>query len=857
MEIESYYGKKIIAVLGYNPRAVVSEAEDGINNRCYVYPKYLQNEAGVWQPIDPRDFPSTERIDVVISNGQSAEEVVRQLGTFVFVQINVLTEKTTLNPQTRYRAKYNPSYKNQSEIIMSELGSVKLNLFQVIQLNISPKKFCDEKKIENFAEDVYTNTVFVHIADSYYGPFNKDKIGSDLVFTGLQETNDIVGRYEYDRLESFLLEISDVYSTKKTVSFIFRKTLQPGEFIDTFAEEKIDWITDAELINMLISTIKNAPDLDYFKSQVRQIRRAIEESVALEKQTFISEERIERIEELLQNAEMRSGLLEQILNFMLENSNSSDKLLRLLAEDKFDSIKDKLLPMQEIQKRIDEKREELDQIESGIANNRERAIQENKVELDRIRKREEESLASLKAEITALETKKDDLAKWVDIAGDIGNMEEKKRTLSSEITRLQSNYDYQKEQNDKLEYQVKKILEDLNSAAPLTGKLIERKLIDRVLKTVSGEISEEEAGIVPFSKDLLLRDVSSDTIIDYVYNDIQNRANRNVTKNDVINYLLCISQGFITVFAGDPGTGKTSLCSLLAKSLGLARKGSDNRYVEVSVERGWSSHKDYIGYYNPLTKCLEKSNAEIYDAFRLLSEESDFSDNAPFFLLLDEANLSPIEHYWSPFLKLCDRDSCSGNLLVLGGDVKWRIPRHLRFLATVNFDHTTEELSPRFLDRAWIITLEPEMLQMMDMEEEPVLLNENTFDYSSLEAAFAKVSKDVELNKTIAIKWDSIQKKFKDNNIPIMPRNLKMVKNYCFVASALMDTQTEETKFAPIDYAVAQKILPTINGTGENYKRLIEDLLQECENMPISQKHLRRMKEVAERNLGFYQFFAR
>ena len=31
---------------------------------------------------------------------------------------------------------------------------------------------------------------------------------------------------------------------------------------------------------------------------------------------------------------------------------------------------------------------------------------------------------------------------------------------------------------------------------------------------------------------------------------------------------------------------------------------------------------------------------------------------------------------------------------------------YVRFIATVNFDHTTEELSPRFLDRSWIITLD-------------------------------------------------------------------------------------------------------------------------------------------------------
>ena len=74
-----------------------------------------------------------------------------------------------------------------------------------------------------------------------------------------------------------------------------------------------------------------------------------------------------------------------------------------------------------------------------------------------------------------------------------------------------------------------------------------------------------------------------------------------------------------------------------------------------------------------------------------------------------------------------------------------------------------------------------------------------------------------------------------------------------------MDLSSNKTKFAPLDYALAQKILPTINGSGDNYKFLIDALLEECkiETMPISAKHLKRMQRVADKNLGYYQFFAR
>ena len=73
-----------------------------------------------------------------------------------------------------------------------------------------------------------------------------------------------------------------------------------------------------------------------------------------------------------------------------------------------------------------------------------------------------------------------------------------------------------------------------------------------------------------------------------------------------------------------------------------------------------------------------------------------------------------------------------------------------------------------------------------------------------------------------------------------------------------MERDTPATKFAPLDYTLSQKILPTINGNGDNYCMLIEELSKECtpQNMPITAKHLERMKRSADNNMGFYQFFS-
>jgi ABC-type Mn2+/Zn2+ transport system ATPase subunit len=52
----------------------------------------------------------------------------------------------------------------------------------------------------------------------------------------------------------------------------------------------------------------------------------------------------------------------------------------------------------------------------------------------------------------------------------------------------------------------------------------------------------------------------------------------------------------LTIFAGLPGTGKSTLDRKIANILSPAE-----RIVEIPVARGWTSQKDIIGFVNPLT----------------------------------------------------------------------------------------------------------------------------------------------------------------------------------------------------------------------------------------------------------------
>ena len=391
-------------------------------------------------------------------------------------------------------------------------------------------------------------------------------------------------------------------------------------------------------------------------------------------------------------------------------------------------------------------------------------------------------------------------------------------------------------------------------------RLFDRKILDGLVGESSSAPSPAQASASvteppQFYPALLHAPMSREEIVNRVTDYLRNCAGRRVSYNDVINYLLCLTQGFITTFAGAPGCGKTTLCTLLAKALGLSTNDAQNRYVEIPVERGWTSHRDFIGTVIPETNALRVKNMEVWEAMARLARENDDScAYPPFLILLDEANLSPPEHYWSAFLRNCDINVSAKRMISIGGNHIWPLPEHLRFLATVNFDHTTEKLSPRFLDRAWVIMLDS--FSVMDNAPDT---SENIGDmvsYRPLQEAFRSTPSSA-IDSETERKWNAFRDIFQRRGLPITPRGSRMVRDYCATACGCMTRDTPETRMAPLDYAFSQKILPMISGQGENYRELIYDLRRECAEatMPLSARHLEQMQRISDNNQGFYRFF--
>ncbi|MDE6088458.1 MAG: hypothetical protein K2G25_08750, partial [Oscillospiraceae bacterium] len=350
-------------------------------------------------------------------------------------------------------------------------------------------------------------------------------------------------------------------------------------------------------------------------------------------------------------------------------------------------------------------------------------------------------------------------------------------------------------------------------------------------------------------------ELSGETLISELIQRVQ--AKRNYKPNTILNIFISIVQNFMTVFSGEPGIGKTSICDILADSIGMNSFADNclNRYIPVSVERGWQSKRDFIGYFNPLTRRYDKNNSRVYDALRILDTERENS-RYPMLILLDEANLSPLEYYWADFMRLADQSEIQNRLINIGTDSDIYIPETLRFLATVNTDQTTEQLSPRFIDRACMIKL-PHVTATVTKEsgtEKPVFA---PIPWKELKEVF-DTPKDDKTSPLLSVR-EKIYELFSQHNLCVSPRVERSIEKYIQVAQGIMDSEgVVRSHEIALDYAVLQKLLPKINGNYDSYRVLFDKLktISTENHLHMTLEALETMEKFQKDHMGYCQYLA-
>lgn len=483
--------------------------------------------------------------------------------------------------------------------------------------------------------------------------------------------------------------------------------------------------------------------------------------------------------------------------------------------------------------------------------------------------------SELDKQIEKLEERLHDLKGISDLRTTITKTQEEQRSLNVDVNRAKEELDKLKAERAKFNEQLESFDKRIQETATTVSNLafdgeVTAKILEAANRWSGARSKEAIQGKISFLRSIQKNEAEGKSLNNQLINRLSQF--RDYDRNEFTNIFICLAQSFLTVFSGTPGSGKTSMCNLLATVLGLnslsKQKGARelwgekvnlaNRYLPISVEKGWTSKRDLIGYYNPLTRRFESQDPHRYECFIQLNAEANINSfDLPYFILLDEANLSPMEYYFADFMNICDeRNEFSS--ISLGGDYSYRIPDTLRFLATINNDHTTENLSPRLIDRAWLITLpDTEKFSEHSVSEVLETTQTNPINWQSFLRTFGQ-QKERSVSPGVKSLMTEARRAFTKLGVTVSPRTLFAMENYVGSASLLMDAQEGQSpELVGLDYAIAQKLLPKINGVGDTYQdqlNEIHDWLSSV-NLKKSEKVLGSIIDRGAQQMDYYGFF--
>lgn len=285
------------------------------------------------------------------------------------------------------------------------------------------------------------------------------------------------------------------------------------------------------------------------------------------------------------------------------------------------------------------------------------------------------------------------------------------------------------------------------------------------------------------------------------------------TPEQIATYLTAVRTKPFVILAGVSGTGKTHLPITLAQS-------TESDYMICSVRPDWTDSSPLLGY------------ADIQNVFHpgiLLeyAKKAMENPNREYFFILDEMNLARVEYYLSDVLSKMETmhvNPQTGRLQSeplmpeIDGYDDVVLPSNLCFVGSINMDESTQPISKKVLDRAFVLDFNDVDLTVI---REPATGRIQTLQWSSDEwgadrkPLFGTVGLEPEEFEKVTAKLTEINKIMKIGgfNFGYRLRNeiCAFIANANNIDSLFSD---EEANSSAFDIALKTKILSRIEGQG-------------------------------------------
>ncbi len=305
------------------------------------------------------------------------------------------------------------------------------------------------------------------------------------------------------------------------------------------------------------------------------------------------------------------------------------------------------------------------------------------------------------------------------------------------------------------------------------------------------------------------------------------------------------------ILTGNSGTGKTRISRQFAEYLEVNFENGEKNWLLIPVGADWTDNTKILGFYNPLA--IDGKGEYEKTAILKLIERANLPENksVPFFIILDEMNLSHVERYFADFLSHMETPDLK--FVLDGYPGVLRYPENLFVVGTVNIDETTYMFSPKVLDRANVIEFKPEENSVLDLFVNPAD-NENINPASDGTAeAFEKMAALIRTGKSnldadILVEIQSVFKRIYEivekGGYEFAYRTVREIRQYLSAAYELTEDKETFDLYSIIDEQLIQKILPKIHGNNKAIGGLLEELGALCVeyNLPLSREKIEKMK---------------
>ena len=256
----------------------------------------------------------------------------------------------------------------------------------------------------------------------------------------------------------------------------------------------------------------------------------------------------------------------------------------------------------------------------------------------------------------------------------------------------------------------------------------------------------------------------------------------------------------------------------------------------IPVGANWTDNTNIIGYHNVITGEYNQT-----PAYKLIKTAQNDINN-PYFLILDEMNLSHVERYFADFLSAIE----SGERIPLyGNDETLKLPDNLFIIGTVNIDETTYMFSPKVLDRANTIefdTLLAEDYMTIELKDDdfggdiyylqsPLTDSDiSNLNIIELKDKLSQISCDENnLGDILAKELTEFQKILKGSGFGFGFRVINEILRFMVVAWKYENSPNEWDNWERyFDAQIKQKILPKLHGSEKAIGNVLTNLFNLC-----------------------------